>query len=315
MENNVKYRGLSEKFITAWDESELKDFYEEHKNELFIGIRDEYINIYYKCASISKISLTSNGFKYEIANRYLNCDAEKGRQTITFDCLKSEYNQIKKNVDHIQSAEKISQQIFAQNINKNKNSKWQCIDIEYVKDGQAGRFDIIAVTKQKPYKTALIELKYDSGAIGGNNGICKHAEDFLLFADENRFETYLKKELCSIINSYRKLVSSSKPLVSVEDFNKNADIYFVILANQNNKLLAQTKRYLFDNLKDDSTKNFQKLIKDKQYEKKLEKFDPIFLFSDVCLLDKKELNIDDLIGFDKYKLIKSSNQLEDLAKF
>lgn len=318
MENNKKYRGLSQEFISAWNKSELKDFYEKHKEELYIGIRVGYINLYYKGASISKIKYSSKTkkFHYEIANRYLDIDNKKGRQQITLDDLKYNYEKIKENVSIIQTDEKIAQQLIAQYINEN-NFEWQCIDIEYEKKNQSGRFgrfDIIAVTRQKPYKTALIELKYGSKAIGGSNGICKHAEDFLLFVGENND---LKEELCSVMNSYRSLVSSSHPEVSVEDFNNNADIYFMILANNlDDNLVNQTKRYLLDYVAGASTKSFQKLITDKKYEDKLKNFDPIFLFSDVCLTNNRnELNIDDLTGFDRYKLMKSSNRLEDLKKF
>ena len=54
--------------------------------------------------------------------------------------------------------------------NNNKDSRWYCFDVEWVKafENQQqkneakfnGRFDIMAISKKKPQKVALIELKY-----------------------------------------------------------------------------------------------------------------------------------------------------------
>lgn len=319
MSNGKNVRSLSDKFISEWNNSEIKDFYEAHKDELFIGIRDNYINLYYKCASISKIEYQPKfkKFSFEIASKYLDSDNKSGRQKITFEELKSRYDSIKDNIDKMQTNEKISQQILAQNINKNKNSKWRIIDIEYVKAEQEGRFDIIAITKEKPYKVALIELKYGSNAIGGDSGIRKHAEDFLSFIDENRFQKYLKTEICSIVNDYRKLTSSPLPQIAEENICDKPDIYFVILANnKNNDLVEMTKRYLFEDAKRASKKNFEKEVKEKKCEEKLKNFNPIFLFSESCLMNSNsQLDINDFTDFDRYKIEKKSNGSSDLKKF
>ena len=54
MSNGKNVRSLSDKFISEWNNSEIKDFYEAHKDELFIGIRDNYINLYYNNTSFEK---------------------------------------------------------------------------------------------------------------------------------------------------------------------------------------------------------------------------------------------------------------------
>lgn len=51
-----------------------------------------------------------------------------------------------------------------------------------------GQFDILAISKEKPHKVALIELKYGSGALGGKSGIHKHIEDFKKYQDKNYFD-------------------------------------------------------------------------------------------------------------------------------
>jgi len=79
-------------------------------------------------------------------------------------------------------------------------------------DGEnSGRFDIIAVSVEKPHKVVLIELKVGSGAISGESGLYKHADDWMKFLGleegyENRFfnenrEDYLLKEIVEIINN------------------------------------------------------------------------------------------------------------------
>ena len=41
-------RGISKDFAEAFKQSELYKLYREHKAELFIGVRNNYLNLYYK---------------------------------------------------------------------------------------------------------------------------------------------------------------------------------------------------------------------------------------------------------------------------
>ena len=94
--------------------------------------------------------------------------------------------------------------MFIEN-NSNPDSEWFCIDIEYAKTGQHGRFDIIAISKERPHKVALIELKYGKHALGGDSGIRAHIKDFYQFFTEADSFKNLKSELVSIIERLGEL--------------------------------------------------------------------------------------------------------------
>lgn len=57
--NEEKIRGINPKFINdfiqEFKESGLYDLYQSHKKDLFLGIRHNYINLYYNCASVCAI--------------------------------------------------------------------------------------------------------------------------------------------------------------------------------------------------------------------------------------------------------------------
>jgi hypothetical protein len=144
--------------------------------------------------------------------------------------------------------------------NKNKNSNWFCIDIEYIKQfhnqvekNEAdfnGRFDVIALSKDIPHKVAFIELKYGSRAMGGNSGIYKHISDFSKFCEKGYFESHLKQEIIDIIKSQKDLGLC----VPFELPNENEllcpEFYFITLDNNAGTKDASTPKqtmagYLF----------------------------------------------------------------------
>lgn len=159
--------------------------------------------------------------------------------------------------------------------NNNTFSKWYCFDVEWVKafDNQQqkdeakfnGRFDIIAITKEKPHKVALIELKYGNGAIGGKSGIFKHIADFKRYKDKNYFD---KQEVRQIIESQVFLgidLPDSLKKIVVEDIG-GYEFYVITLNNNSEKLNGSTPKqtmsgYLFNDKRWDcrrvSTKTVQ----------------------------------------------------------
>ncbi len=104
-------RGISGSFAEKFTLSEIGRFYFEHRNELFLGVRNEYVNLYYKSASIAKITLVSGELRCEIACKYLNPDANPGYQRMRQSELIDIYHTIKNNIDIFYSpAEKSAQQ-------------------------------------------------------------------------------------------------------------------------------------------------------------------------------------------------------------
>jgi hypothetical protein len=48
-------RGIGKKFAEAFKKSGLFSLYQNHNDELFIGVRNDYLNLYYNCDSIAKV--------------------------------------------------------------------------------------------------------------------------------------------------------------------------------------------------------------------------------------------------------------------
>lgn len=301
-------RGLQESFFKKWNGSDVQKFYEAHKEELFLGIRLNYINLYYRSASICRVESARRGLRCKIANKYLNRNNESGYSEISVDELFEKYEEIKKNIRALASPEKVAQQILIRNNNNNRceGANWHCIDMEYIKKRNSrkedlfGRFDIIAISRQKPYRTALIELKYGTGAIGGKSGVCKHANDFYQFLNKNEFENHLKGEICAIVNSYRELTASPLPKVCKEEFVSEPEIYFIALNNKGNAV--RTKMVQCLQVTDHFDDEIKKWVICEDGSKGAPRFGkPIFLFSDLALdAQGDQLDINDIIDSDQY---------------
>ena len=173
----------------------------------FIGIRDNYLNIYYKCASVAKVGINKNGPVIETHLKYLGKDEPESKRyiKISFDQLKENWKRILKNIHYIQlgksdskltksshkKIEKITQQWIVNETNSRQDSDWYYVDLEYEMKNASTlfRFDMIAVTKQKvdgKHKVALVELKVKDGSYKGMDGSKKKGH-------ENAFDSILKK--------------------------------------------------------------------------------------------------------------------------
>lgn len=311
------YRGhnFSEMFFENFKKSVFyTEIYQKHKNELIIAVRDGYINIYYNCASIAKISSNSsepNKIKGELASYYLTgITPNPGNKKLTGQELLEKYDIIKYYSNKKNKPEKkVQERLFIDN-NMNPDSDWFCIDIEYAKRDSGWRFDIIAISRVAPFRVALIELKYGSDAIGGASGITKHIKDYYDFHKENSYEK-LVPELSSIINTLIKLdVDVPKTLHNIkpDDFAKTPEYYFITLNNNKENgretLPMETMAgYLFskDNApKNWTTNNYSSYAKVNGFHatvKEDKTFKPVFLFSNATLQD---LNIQNIIDDKSY---------------
>jgi hypothetical protein len=306
-------RGITKDFAEAFKQSELYKLYGKHKDELFIGVRNNYLNLYYNCDSIAKITFINGSICCEIDKYYLgakNDSSIKKRHKIEPKDICSQYEKIKEHSDKKATPEKKAQSKLVLLNNENFDSNWFCIDVEYVKsfNNRAekkeadfnGRFDVIALSKIKPHKVALIELKYGSGAIGGSSGIYKHVEDFTKFCEKGYFEGQLKKEIIEIVKSQKEL-GIAVPFESLEEFDiLMPDFYFITLANNAEKENANTPKqtiagYLFNDKRWGCKKLTTKDSVEKMFgdiTKKDNKFFATFLFSKATL---ENIGITDII--------------------
>ena len=314
-------RGISKDFAEAFIKSELSRLYKKHKDELLIGVRNNYLNLYYNCDSIAKIKYTKGSICCEIDKYYLegkhysSTDKEK-RSKIKQSQICEQYQDIKKHSDAKATSEKKAQSKLVLLNNENKDSNWFCIDVEYVKSfsnnkekkeaGFNGRFDIIALSKEEPHRVALIELKYGSGAISGASGIYKHVKDFSKFCDKGFFEGHLKQEIIEIIKSQKELGIPVPFKIPKEVNVLTPNFYFITLNNNaKNKNASSPKQtmagYLFKNHRWGCNRLSTKYCVEDDFgdiTKKDNKFHATFLFSKATL---ENLEITDIIdgGYDE----------------
>jgi hypothetical protein len=207
-------RGIDREFAEAFKQNVLFALYEEHKDELFIGVRNNYLNLYYNCDSVAKVEYKPKRRKLicETSEKYL-CGTDNSKYIKMSPCgIYNNYATIKRNIEKKSTPEKKAQSKLVILNNANKKSKWFCIDVEWAKAfenqqqkdnaGFNARFDIIAISKKNNHNVALIELKYGRQAIGGSSGIYKHIENFNKYQNEGYFDT---KEIIDIVESQKML--------------------------------------------------------------------------------------------------------------
>ncbi len=155
--------------------------------DVFVGIRNNYIDIYYEAFGAMNIGINASGAICKTNNKFWGNNNKDGYREIEIssenlsECIKG----IKKHIYESATREDVKtrryykekrcqHQIILKN-NLNDLSDWYCVDMEYVlqrKDASEdsyGRFDIVAISKHinpksQKYDVALIELKVDSGA-------------------------------------------------------------------------------------------------------------------------------------------------------
>ena len=302
-------RGLSAAFIKAFVADELFALYEENRNDLFLGIRNEYINIYYNGANVCKVNYNEkkNSLSCTTAKKYLYGEGEYGKnayKTVTPEDIRRKFGVIKKNIEAIHSPleRAVQQQLVIKN-NANDRSKWFCVDIEYVRqrnnrgEKAYGRFDIIAISKDKPHKVALIELKYGNKAIGPSSGVLKHSQDYIAFIENGEYAKHLRKEIIDIIKSLRELKTCPIGVSNASDLADTPDFYFITLGNERDEPRNTMRRYVLSDVDGASKYNVQKVCGINITEPNKKNFTPKFLFSDnnIC-----NIGITDIIDSDLY---------------
>ena len=319
MKDRNSFRGTSidKDFADSFKGSRFyKDIYDKHKDEVIIGVRDGFINLYLNCDSIAKIDV-SNPQECEIDPYYTNDNKRK----LTEDEIVQYYDIIKEKSNKRNKQEKQAQQKLYIDNNVNPSSNWFCIDVEYTKSlagkdkPEDWRFDIIAISKLPPFRVALIELKYGSGALKEPSGIRTHVKDFYSFYKFKKFDI-LKPEIVSIIQKLDSLgvnIPDSLKNISCEDIASEPDFYFITLNNNPKPGTDNTPKntmggYLFANKEKWNSKRVSSLIKKKIEENGGEYYDliehsktfkPVFLFSTAQLPD---LQIHDILDKSYYEV-------------
>ena len=315
MKDRDSFRGTSidVTFAKTFQESRFyTDIYLKNKDKIIIGVRDSFINLYYNCDSIALIDV-DNPKQCKIDSYYTNGE----KNFLTDDQLVRYFDIIKENSNKRDKHEKQAQQKLFIDNNNNPSSNWFCIDVEYTKSLKGNekpedwRFDIIAISKYPPFRVALIEIKYGSGAMKEPSGIRSHVKDFYSFYKEKKFEI-LKPEIVSIIKAQSALGVEIPPLlrnISCEDIAPEPEFYFITLNDNPTSTSDNTPKktmggYLFADKEKWGSKRVSTLIKEEgDYYDLIDHcktFKPVFLFSKAILpnllihdiLDKKYYDVE-----------------------
>jgi hypothetical protein len=308
-------RGIDEGFAKAFKKSKLFALFKNHKKELFIGVRNNYLNLYYNCDSVAKIEYKQGKILCETSKKYLIGTGISKHINITPCDIYDNYETIKGNIDKRSTPEKKAQSKLVILNNANKRSKWFCIDTEWAKAFENkqqkdvadfnARFDIIAISKENYHKVALIELKYGMQAIAGNSGIYKHIENFYKYQVKGYFDT---KEIIDIIESQKmldikvpdELQNLENEWKSLKTDDKKYSFYVITLDNNGKTPRHNTPKqtmaaYLFESKRWGRTRLSSGPKIEEEFgdvTKKSNKLQVTFLFSQKTL---DNLDIDDVI--------------------
>ncbi len=276
------FRGVSAELIESFKRSSVYELYLRHQDELLIGIRCNYLNVYYRMNNIAEVRLMDNHHISCAIHPYFLRKEGKYNELLTgkyIDKLITErYEDIKWLVENKKNVtlEKVIQQMLVMKNNANPDSKWFCVDVEWARlfTSQAekdacisSRMDIIAISKDAPHRVAIIELKYGSKSIGGSAGVLKHIEDFLTLKEgskymDTRIDYYdgICTDICNIIEAYVALgvqLPETLKHISKDSFAPTPEFYVLTMDNNAANRSASTPKqtmaaYLFS----PTSKNF-----------------------------------------------------------
>jgi hypothetical protein len=208
---STNQRGINIKLVEAFKASSLYRLVAENPDVFLTCIRNNYISIYHNADSVAKVSVDSEKKLKCMINQYYLSEAKVVRTDnkyikVSSDDIVEKMEVILRNSEaKTKTAEKrAQQQLFYQN-NNNANSNWFCVDIEYVQSSSNFRFDLVAISKSEPHRIAVIELKYNSKAIGGKSGVRDHIMDFKSFNESESSTEILREECSTILKNYKEL--------------------------------------------------------------------------------------------------------------
>ena len=253
-------RGLSEQLLIELDSGYLMQFTESVKSDtsLCMELRGNYVNIYYRGASLLKIQQQKDekAFLALFDNNYFRT---QGKEDIpeTVKLLPEVIRNcedvcqwleaapiLKKAIDRKLSTTKKDEREFQQRILRDNNfgsiarsTDYYICDIEY--QSTYGRFDMIAVhwpsdpTTRKlgqARNLAFIEVKHGDSALVGSAGLHKHIEDINKYSEDAQKLEFIKKEMAQVFNQKRKLglLDCGKDLGS---FNQKKPIFILAFVN------------------------------------------------------------------------------------
>lgn len=232
-------RGIKAEFIEELKSGELSFFLKKIINEpdkYVLGIRKNYINIYYRGGNILRIIWhRGNKYTFEFDKKYCKNKAD----TTSYEILASMDNKSAK--DHINNFELMKKEMdswFSEHPKAEREYQQRLlacndsvIDIEYA-IGRSMRLDMLMVIGNE---LVIVENKYGIGAIGGNAGIKKHYNDLVSVFDNDVIYSEIVQSVVNISSNLYELglaknkidassISSKKILFLLAGYNKKSSL-------------------------------------------------------------------------------------------
>lgn len=278
-------RGINSELISAFKRSSLYNLVKENPKEIVTCIRNNYIGLYHNADRIAKVTSKRNGElqctinSYYLSDYHINQSNRKaGKEEIhSPEYIYQHFDKIKKNSAIRSTPEKKAQQTLVSLNNTNPNSEWICIDIEYkqslnvqdkISEKVKGRFDIIAISKTKPHRIAIIELKFNDRSLSGNSGIVNHLKDFHRFNNKKCIYNLKKEIQVQLLNLSELDLLIDPPCINdiEKEFCRDIEFYIICLYDTMESPRGKVGGYLFNKKHSEwgtkrvSTKNAEKEI-------------------------------------------------------
>lgn len=234
----------------------------------FLGIRDDYLGLYYKGHRMAKIEVSVSNVTYDTAEYYVP-EKNVNHKKMDFEEFCRNFEDIRKRIDKhtsgvhdgVKRLERVCQQWIMNMNNADPLSEWYFLDMEYTQVRKDGQIDMIAVRRKADdsgkHAVALIELKAGKGSYGRESGLIDHMKKIMGFLENPDKYNRIREELSCMISSYQKLglIDAQNGLggaVSAEKFAKKPDVYFLNYTyvpgykeQKNESLLSMKKSFFY----------------------------------------------------------------------
>ena len=279
-------RGLDDKSVMALKSNpQIQELIDEindaNKNNIFVAIRDNYLTLYYDCLRIMDIRMENGKINSVDSNEsYLGNmgNTKLNENNINIQDIEKIIEGIRSYETSNKKEKKVQHSIVVNN-NKQDDTKWFCIDVEY-QTTEYGRFDIIAISSERingKYQIAIVELKADTSSIitgcndikgwvdagsvkirnindwklGRGSKITGHFSNFQGFLTDKESVRTLKKDIIESVIVYERIGFKNERFLDIysklkdinidEDFEELPRIIFLNCAV--NEKIESVKKY------------------------------------------------------------------------
>lgn len=244
-------RGLSPEFFRDLTEGPLRPLLDrvQADDTLLMGLREDYLNVYYRGGSLLKVSRSPGGYTSHFDPKYakgspLDLPPSNVHPTGHVDAWMARVPSLKDTMDRWLTrhpkTEREMQQLLARANNRGvtgQDSDVYVCDIEYA--SRLGRFDIVGVhwastgpARKNTERARLVlgELKVGDGAVGGKAGLHDHLRDLEAFAADAARRATLEREMVEVFSQLRALgqIEARKDLTA---FSDEPPLVLLLLAN------------------------------------------------------------------------------------